>query len=135
MQSARLTETLAQTDLRVGWNSSDFGSVEVRAHISQNQVAATIAASHEGLRAAMAAEAPSLERSMAQQHLQLEQLRFDTRGGNADHSPEQQQHAPATPPTQLYVATAAGGQDSHGSEIVPALTGLGLSASRLNVCA
>jgi flagellar hook-length control protein FliK len=84
VQSARILERMGQTEMRVGVNTADFGNLELRASVSQNQVGASIATAHGELRAAMLAEMPSLERSMEHHQLRLEHLDLGAHNGGAN---------------------------------------------------
>ncbi len=84
LQSARVLERMGQSEIRVGLNTANFGNLELHTSVNQDRVAATLATSHSELRAALAAEMPSLEHAMAQQHLTLDSFHLDTRSGAQD---------------------------------------------------
>lgn len=92
IQTARVLERVGQTEMRIGVSAGDFGSVEVRASVTQDRLGAAIAATHQDLRAAMMAEMPALERAMEQHQLRLDQFdlsaQIGSRSGGA--SPQQQ---------------------------------------------
>jgi flagellar hook-length control protein FliK len=81
IQSARVLERMGQSEIRVGLNSDGFGSIELHARVSQDQVGASIATSHTELRAAMMAEMPSLKQAIAQHQLRLDGFNLDARTG------------------------------------------------------
>ena len=81
LQSAHVLERMGQSEIRVGLNTANFGNLELHTSVNQDRVAATLATSHSELRAALAAEIPSLERAMAQQHLTLDSFHLDTHAG------------------------------------------------------
>ena len=78
IQSARVLERMGQSEMRLGLNSNNFGSIELHTSVNQDRVGASIATSHEELRAAMMAEMPSLERAIAQHQLRLDGLHMDS---------------------------------------------------------
>ncbi len=89
IQSARVLERMGQSEMRLGLNSGNFGSIELHTHVNQDQVGASIATSHAELRAAMMAEMPSLEHAIAQHQLKLDSFNLDSRtsaqnGGSGD---------------------------------------------------
>src|SRR5271166_5533856 len=81
IQSARVLERMGQSEIRLGLNSNNFGSIELHTRVNQDRVGASIATSHTDLRAAMMAEMPSLERAMAQHQLKLDSFNLDSRAG------------------------------------------------------
>ena len=111
VQSARVIERMGQTEMRVGVNTADFGSVELRAGLSQDRVGASISAAHSELHAAMMAEMPSLERAIEEHHLHLDVLDFSSQSGNYERGPgaQQQQQRPQS-------ATTSGGRLSRASD-------------------
>jgi flagellar hook-length control protein FliK len=84
LQSARVLERMGQSEIRVGLSTANFGNLELLTSVNQNRVAATLATSHSELRAALAAEMPSLEHGMAQHQLTLDSFHLDTRSGAQD---------------------------------------------------
>jgi len=81
IQSARVLERMGQSEMRLGLNSSYFGSIELHTSVNQDRVGASIATGHSELRAAMLAEIPLLERAIAQHHLTLDNLNMDSGPG------------------------------------------------------
>ena len=99
IQSARVLERMGQSEIRLGLNSNNFGSIELHTRVNQDRVGASIATSHTDLRAAMMAEMPSLERAMAQHQLKLDSFNFDTRTGtqNSDSGSSARNQSPRSP--------------------------------------
>ena len=99
VQSARILEHIGQTEMRVGMNTADFGNLELRASVSQDQVGASIATAHAELRAALIAEMPSLERSLDQHQLRIDLLDPGAQPGGGSQergsSAQQQPRSPA----------------------------------------
>lgn len=89
IQSAQVLERMGKSEIRLGLNSSSFGSIELHASVNQDRVGAAIATSHAELRTAMMAEMPSLEHAIAQHQMRLDSLQLDSRSGSqtGDSSP------------------------------------------------
>jgi hypothetical protein len=131
VQSARVIGRMEQTEMRVGVNTADFGSVELRAGISQDRVSATISAAHLELHAAMVAEMPSLERAIGQHQLHLDALDFRSPSGNQQRGAEaQQQHHPAMPSGTRLSDTAGPASQTESSPTAP---GMETGSQRLNI--
>ena len=83
---------MGHSELRVGMNTSAYGNVEIRTAVAENRVVASVVAAHAELRAAMAAEMPSLQHAMEQHQLRLDRFDLNSHSGGQDHrgSAEQQ---------------------------------------------
>jgi hypothetical protein len=81
IQSAQVLERMGKSEIRLGLNSSNFGSIELHTSVNQDRVGASITTSHADLRSAMIAEMPSLERAIAQHQMRLDSLQVDSRPG------------------------------------------------------
>ncbi len=81
IHNARVLERIGQSEMRLGLNSDNFGSIELHTRVSQNRVGACVVTTHTDLRAAMMAEIPSLERAIAQHQLRLDSFNLDLRSG------------------------------------------------------
>ena len=133
LQSARVLERMGQSEIRVGLNTANFGNLELHTTVNQDRVAATLATSHSELRAALAAEMPSLERAMAQQQLTLDSFHLDTHAGAQDRNhgaPGDQQNRSRT-----WTGAAESGAASDGSRMPEMASQLwiGPDSSGLNV--
>jgi flagellar hook-length control protein FliK len=133
LQSARVLERMGQIEIRVGLNTANFGNLELHTTVNQDRVAATLATSHSELRAALAAEMPSLERAMAQQQLTLDSFHLDTHAGAQDGNhgaPGDQQNRSRT-----WTGDAESGAASDGSRMPEMASQLwiGPDSSGLNV--
>jgi flagellar hook-length control protein FliK len=82
IQSAQVLERMGKAEIRLGLNSSNFGSIELHTSVNQERVGATISTSHAELRTAMIAEMPSLEHAIAQHQMRLDSFQFDSRSGS-----------------------------------------------------
>lgn len=81
LQTARVLDRMGTSEIRVGLNTVNFGNLELHTSVNQDRVAATLATSHSELRAALAAEMPTLEHAMAQHQLTLDSFHLDTHSG------------------------------------------------------
>jgi len=81
IQSAQVLERMGKSEIRLGLNSSNFGSIELHTSVNQDRVGASISTSHAELRTAMIAEMPSLEHAIAQHQMRLDSFQFDSRSG------------------------------------------------------
>jgi len=81
IHASRVLERMGQSELRLGLNTSDFGTIELHTCVSQDRVGASIVTTHTALHAAMVAEIPSLENAVAQHHLRLDSFNVDSRTG------------------------------------------------------
>lgn len=61
VNTARLMQTLQQTEMRVGMRSAEFGEISIRSSISQQQVIAQISAAHGELARTISEHLPSLQ--------------------------------------------------------------------------
>jgi flagellar hook-length control protein FliK len=61
LNTAKLIQSLGQTEMRVGLRSAEFGEVSIRSSISQQQVVAQISAAHGELARAISDHLPSLQ--------------------------------------------------------------------------
>jgi hypothetical protein len=61
VNTARLMQSLQQTEMRVGMRSAEFGEISIRSSISQQQVIAQISAAHGELARAISDHLPSLQ--------------------------------------------------------------------------
>jgi len=133
IQSARVLERMGQSEMRLGMNSSDFGSIELHAHVSLDRVGASIATSHTELRAAMMAEMPSLEHAIAQHQLKLDNFNLDPRTG-AQNSDTGASAGNQSPRSRTQSADRASEfSDDTAPEMVPAQAWTTPRSSGLNV--
>jgi flagellar hook-length control protein FliK len=68
-QIAKLVERAGQTDLRVGIQAGEFGSVDIRTSMAHSQFTAEISVERGELGRAMSAELPSLHDRLAEQRV------------------------------------------------------------------
>jgi flagellar hook-length control protein FliK len=137
VQSARILERMGQTEMRVGINTADFGSVELRASVSQDRVGAIIATAHADLRAALTAEMPSLERSMEKHQLRLDLLDSRAQPGSGSHerggSAQQQPGSQSGSEAGFSTTSSSSGEAAAWPEGPAPSSGSAQYSSRLNV--
>jgi hypothetical protein len=68
INSARLIQSLGETEMRVGMHSSEFGDISVRTSVSQQQMSAQISVDHSALSAAISARIPSMQERFGNEH-------------------------------------------------------------------
>ena len=119
LQSVQVLERMGKSEIRLGLNSSNFGSIELRTSVNQDRVGASIATSHAELRTAMIAEMPSLERAIAQHQMSLDSLQLDSRSGTqaGDNSPSGGNQSGSRTGAQSASKTSELGDDSAAQEV------------------
>jgi flagellar hook-length control protein FliK len=76
VQVAQIASKAAQTEMRIGMNTSAFGSVEVRTTVHANDVGVVIGSEKGDLRSLMSNELPGIANTLQQQNLRLNQVSF-----------------------------------------------------------
>ncbi|MGA9798810.1 MAG: flagellar hook-length control protein FliK [Terriglobales bacterium] len=66
LYSAKLSERLGQSELRVGIQTGEFGNVDIRTSMTRNQLTAEISVEHGELGRMLAAELPGLQNKLAE---------------------------------------------------------------------
>jgi hypothetical protein len=84
---------LSHQEMRFGWNTPDFGHIEVRATVEHDRVGAVVSADAR-LCDSLEADLGSLSRSLANQSLRLAQFQTSSSNSNGNATPDQ--NAPAT---------------------------------------
>ena len=69
--SAQLVNRLEHQELRFGWNTQDFGRIEIRTVLEHNRVDASVSVSNPHLRDSLQAEIGTLNRALADHSLEL----------------------------------------------------------------
>lgn len=135
IQNARVLERIGQSEMRLGLNSGNFGSIEVHTSVNQDHVGASIVASHAELRAALVADMPSLEHAIAQHHLTLDSLnvgsRTDTQAGSSGAFSGGHAESQSGPRTSVKIST--GSEDTAAQEAAPPPAWIAPYSSGLNV--
>ena len=76
VQMAQLVSQAGQSEMRIGMNTSVFGSVEVRTVVHAGDVGLVIASEKGDLRTALANEMPAITSSLQQQNLRLNSVSY-----------------------------------------------------------
>jgi flagellar hook-length control protein FliK len=74
VSSARLMDHPGQTEIRIEMQSDSLGGVELRAHISGNQIGASIAVEHHDAQVLLANDLPALHNALAEKNLRIDSL-------------------------------------------------------------
>ncbi len=94
INTARLMQSMSESEMRVGMHSAEFGDISIRTSVSQQQLTAQINVDHGELGSAIAAHLPSLQSKLGGEFglhasFELNQLGGSVTGGNGQSS---QQH-------------------------------------------
>ena len=76
VQVAQLISRIGQTEMRIGMNTSAFGSVEVRTLVHANDVGLVIGSEKGDLRTLLANDMPAITNTLQQQNLRLNSVDF-----------------------------------------------------------
>jgi len=83
VQNARLIQSIDTTEMRVAVNTPDLGRLEIHTTQHGDTVGAAIRVEHADTQRVMSAEAPTLERTLAQHHVELRGISLlDMQSGN-----------------------------------------------------
>jgi flagellar hook-length control protein FliK len=104
INTARLIQSMSETEMRVGMHSTEFGDISIRTMVSQQQMQAQISVDHSELSNAISAHIPSIQTKLDNQyglHASIEVSQ-----GGASFSGERGQSSPKdqrafTPSVQL----------------------------------
>ena len=127
VQLAQLTSRAEMAEMRIGMNTSAFGSVEVRTIVHANDVGVVIGSEKGDLRALMQNDMPAITNTLQEQNLRLHTVNFmqgfafsndASGGGNA-----QQRYAPPRG------AASTGPDNGTASESAESPPGMGYSAA------
>ena len=80
VQIAQMVNSAAQSEMRIGMNTANFGGVEVRAVVHASEVGVVIGSEKGDLRSALATEIPGIANSLEQQNLRLSPVSFQQHG-------------------------------------------------------
>jgi len=80
VQMAQMVSRAAQSEMRIGMNTSEFGSVEVRTFVHANDVGVQIGSERGDLRSLLSTEIPGIANTLQQQNLRLTQVNFHQQG-------------------------------------------------------
>jgi hypothetical protein len=97
INSAKLIQTMGQTEMRVGLHTSDFGDISIRTSVYQQQMQAQISVDHSELSQAIAAHISSVQTKLGDEHGIQASIQIDNQGSshssNSEQSSQKQQDA------------------------------------------
>lgn len=112
VQMAQMVSKAAQSEMRIGMNTSAFGSVEVRTVVHANDVGVVIGSERGDLRSLLSTELPSIANSLQQQNLRLNQVNFHQGFAFSNNQPSGGESQPRYAPR---MARATGGREEASS--------------------
>ncbi len=80
VQLAHMINKAAQTEMRIGFNTTAFGNVEVRTVVHANDVGVQIGSERGDLRSLLANDLPAITNHLQQQNLRLSEVNFHQAG-------------------------------------------------------
>jgi hypothetical protein len=119
VQLAQMISRAEQSEMRIGMNTSAFGSVEVRAVVHASDVGLVIGSEKGDLRSLMASDIPAITNTLQQQSLRLNSVNF-MQGfafSNNASGGDSQQHAFATPHTFSSSPSSEAAVDDSGEPL------------------
>lgn len=130
---AQMVNKAAQSEMRIGMNTSAFGNVEVRTLVHANDVGVVIGSEKGDLRALLANELPGIANALQQQNLRLNQVNFHQQGfafsnqmsSGSDSQPRSFASQPMAPTRPA--AEVSGAESSEPAEPTSTTRGHGLS--------
>jgi hypothetical protein len=132
VETARVVQGVAQSEMHIGFRSPAFGSVEVHTAVRDTQLGLAVSSERGDLRGFLAQEVPGLQTVFHQQGLQFDQIRFMApgsgtgtgfSGGSNSSSPEN-----GRSPRSWFSQDAAPAPDTATSEIQISTTRLSVHA-------
>ena len=116
VQMAQMVSRVNQSEMRIGMNTSAFGSVEVRTVVHASDIGLVIGSEKGDLRALLANEIPALTSNLQQQNLRLNSVNFHQSFAFSNNSsgggdPQQRSFTPPRAPVR-YGAIEAGAESA-----------------------
>lgn len=133
LQWAQMANKAGQAEMRIGLNTAEFGSVEVRTSVHASDVGVQIGSEKGDLRSLLAPELPSIANTLQQQDLRLAQVSFHQQGfafgGNSSFSggDSQSRSFASRPHAAASFSDSSVGESVHTSEPVMSPRGTGIS--------
>jgi hypothetical protein len=111
INSARLIQSMNETEMRVGMHSSEFGDISIRTMVSQQQVQAQISVDHNELSSALSAHIPAMQAKLGNEYglhasIEVSQNGASFSSGERGQSSQRDQKA-FVPSVQVEGATAS----------------------------
>lgn len=111
INSARLIQSMNETEMRVGMHSSEFGDISIRTMVSQQQMQAQISVDHNELSSALSAHIPAMQAKLGNEYglhasIEVSQNGASFTSGERGQSSQRDQKA-FVPSVQVEGATAS----------------------------
>jgi hypothetical protein len=124
-----MVNRIGQSEMRIGMNTSAFGSVEVRTVVHASDVGLIIGSEKGDLRGMLTNEMPGISNSLQQQNLKLNSVNFMegsafSNTGSGSGSPQQQRSYVPAPTSSSYEAAP---RDDSGESQLPDESGFGMN--------
>ena len=97
INTAKLIQTMSETEMRVGMHSAEFGNISIRTSVSQQQMVAQISVDHSDLSQAISAHVSSAQTKLGDEHGIHALIEVNNQGalssGDSGHSSQREQRA------------------------------------------
>jgi len=97
INTAKLIQTMSESEMRVGMHSAEFGNISIRTSVSQQQMVAQISVDHSDLSQAISAHVASAQTKLGDEHGLHALIEVNNQGasssGNSGHSSHGEQRA------------------------------------------
>ncbi|HEX7730070.1 MAG TPA: hypothetical protein VF392_13640 [Terracidiphilus sp.] len=107
ISTARLVQTLSDSEMRVGMHSSEFGSISIRTTVSQQQMQTQIAVDHSELGTALSAHIPSMQAKLGSDFGLQATIEVNQSGAGFTGNGQQSQQQQSQPSAPAYTMSAA----------------------------
>ncbi len=129
VHSAKLIERIGEAELRLGIRAGEFGSVDIRTSMVRNQFTAEISVERGELSRVLAAELPSLQNRLTEQHVPVANITVQNHAGSHSSASEQQKPRDGR---QQYATNPSSERTEGPMPALAALEGT-MPASRLDI--
>jgi Flagellar hook-length control protein FliK len=122
VQQAQMINKAAQSEMRIGLNTSAFGSVEVRTVVRASDVGLVIGSEKGDLRSLLSNDIPGIVNNLQQQNLRLTQVSFQQQGfafssdSSSGGNAQPRSFAPRPNPTPTSTSEPARSETTQASE-------------------
>ena len=97
INTAKLIQTMSESEMRVGMHSAEFGNISIRTSVSQQQMVAQISVDHSDLSQAISAHVSSAQTKLGDEHGIHALIEVNNQGasssGDSGHSSQREQKA------------------------------------------
>jgi hypothetical protein len=85
INTAKLIQTMSETEMRVGMHSAEFGNISIRTSVSQQQMVAQISVDHSDLSQAISAHVSSAQTKLGDEHGIHALIEVNNQGASSSH--------------------------------------------------